>query len=182
MVYTSGRWLHRDEEQCASRYINFSFQELCKKVLHLCTEASHIISYEKKEGGYNKVFIFLLDNGKRIVARLPTRAAGPSTLTTNSEVATIAYSKHYTLPHTLWLWLIGYRSKKPHHDSCTAYTWLVRWSKESHWQRIHHHEACRWCAIATAMAHYVWEPIYKMRSFSVYDDEAISGTWLSCIW
>jgi hypothetical protein len=94
-LYTSGRWLHRDEEQHASRYINFDFQALCEKVLILHPEASHIVSYEKKEGGYNKVFIFLLNNGKRIVARLPTRAAGPRTLTTNSEVATIAYGRFY---------------------------------------------------------------------------------------
>lgn len=39
-------------------------------MLSLCPEASHIVSYEKKEGGYNKVFIFHLDNKKRIVARL----------------------------------------------------------------------------------------------------------------
>ena len=97
MLYTSGRWLHRDEEQRASRYINFDFQELCKKVLFLSPEAPHIVSYDKKEGGYNRVFIFLLNNGKRIVARLPTRVAGPSTLTTNSEVATMIYGKYYNL-------------------------------------------------------------------------------------
>ncbi|TGO16472.1 hypothetical protein BPAE_0493g00030 [Botrytis paeoniae] len=98
-IYTSGRWLHRDKEQRALRRVDLQFQELCNKVLSLCPEASHIISYEKKEGGFNRVLIFLLDDGKRVVVHLPTRVAGPSALTTNSEVATIAYVKsHTTIP------------------------------------------------------------------------------------
>ncbi|EDN93095.1 hypothetical protein SS1G_08960 [Sclerotinia sclerotiorum 1980 UF-70] len=84
-IYTSGRWLHRDKAQRALRRIDFQFQELCKKILSLCPDASHIMSYEKKEGGFNKVLIFLLNDGKKIVARLPTQVAGPSALTTNSE-------------------------------------------------------------------------------------------------
>ncbi|KAF7865797.1 hypothetical protein EAF04_005962 [Stromatinia cepivora] len=103
-IYTSGRWLHRDKEQRALRRIDFHFQELCKKILWLCPEASHILSWEKKEGGFNKVLIFLLNNKTRIVARLPTRAAGPSVLPTNSEVATITYVKTHTtipVPHIL---------------------------------------------------------------------------------
>ena len=78
MLYSSGRWLHRDVEQRTSRYLDFEFQELCKKALALCPEASHIVSYEKTERGYNKVFVFLFNNGKQIVARLPlpTRASG----------------------------------------------------------------------------------------------------------
>ncbi|KAJ8068370.1 hypothetical protein OCU04_003932 [Sclerotinia nivalis] len=103
-LYTSGRWLHRDEKQRALRRVDFHFQELCRKVLSLCPDASHILSYEKKEGGCNKVLIFLLNDGKQIVARLPTRVAVPSALTTNSEVATITYVKAHTtipVPHIL---------------------------------------------------------------------------------
>jgi hypothetical protein len=47
--------------------------------------------YEKKEGGFNRVFIFTTDNAKRVIARLPSKLAGPPRLTTNSEVATIKY-------------------------------------------------------------------------------------------
>lgn len=32
-----------------------------------------------------------MNDGKRVVARLPTRITGPPRLTTNSEVATIKY-------------------------------------------------------------------------------------------
>lgn len=89
--YTSGRWLRHDKLQRDARYINFDFDKLCKKVIELCHGATSVTSYEKNEGGFNRVFIFTCDNGQRIVARLPTRVAGPPGLTTNSEVATIKY-------------------------------------------------------------------------------------------
>jgi hypothetical protein len=70
---------------------------LCKRIVELCPGAVSIASYEKKEGGFNKVFIFTTDNGKRIVARLPTRISGPPRLSTNSEVATITYCKSLSI-------------------------------------------------------------------------------------
>jgi hypothetical protein len=89
--YTSGRWLRHDKLQRDARYIKFDFDALRKRVIELCPGASSVVSYEKKEGGFNRVFIFTCDNGKRSVARLPTRVAGPCRLTTHSEVATIKY-------------------------------------------------------------------------------------------
>jgi hypothetical protein len=73
--------------------MNFDFDALCRKVIALCPGADSITSYEKKEGGFNRVFIFDTDNAKRIVARLPFALAGPTRLTTSSEVATIKYCK-----------------------------------------------------------------------------------------
>lgn len=97
-VYTSGRWLRRDKPERDSRYISFDFDALCKRVVELCPGAVSITTYDKKEGGFNRVFIFTTDNAKRVVARLPFTLAGPPKLTTNSEVATIEYrefkSKH----------------------------------------------------------------------------------------
>ena len=74
-----------------SRYIQFDFAALCKRATELCSGATCIVSCEIVEGGYNKIFIFTLNNTSRVVARLPTRIAGPPRLTTNSEVATIKY-------------------------------------------------------------------------------------------
>jgi len=90
--YTSGRWLNRDQLQRDARFVEFDFSALCKKVLQLCPGAHEIKSCEKKEGGFNRVFIFTMNNGDRIVARIPFRIAGPERLTTHSEVATMAYS------------------------------------------------------------------------------------------
>jgi hypothetical protein len=43
------------------------------------------------------VFIFEMENGKRIVARIPFGIAGPERLTTSSEDATVVYSKFLLL-------------------------------------------------------------------------------------
>jgi len=51
-----------------------------------------VVRYEKKEGGFNRVFVLFLDNGARVIARIPYHIAGPRRLATNSEVATMAYS------------------------------------------------------------------------------------------
>jgi hypothetical protein len=90
-AYSSGRWLRRDKLERDLRFIKFNFDVLCRKVLELCPEASSITTYEKKEGGFNRVFVFTLDNAKRVVARLPFALAGPPKLATVSEVATIKY-------------------------------------------------------------------------------------------
>lgn len=92
-AYSSGRWLCWDKSERESRYIQFNFSALCKRAIALCPGAKSIASYEKKEGGYNRVFIFTMDNTRRVVARLPTRLSGPPGLTTNSEVATIKYCR-----------------------------------------------------------------------------------------
>ena len=89
--YTNGRWLRCDKLERESRYIEFDFAALRKRAIELCPGAMSIASYEKKEGGYNRVFIFTMNDASRVVARLPTRISGPPKLTTNSEVATIKY-------------------------------------------------------------------------------------------
>jgi hypothetical protein len=99
-AYTSGRWLRRDRLERDARYIEFDFDALCRRVIELCPGAVSIASYDKKEGGFNRVFIFTTDNVQRIVARLPFALAGPPRLTTNSEVATIKYRECKSIHHT----------------------------------------------------------------------------------
>lgn len=89
--YTSGRWLHRDKEQLEARRLRFDFAGLCAKVVSLCDGAERVLSYEKKEGGFNRVFIFHLDNGQQMVARLPFKVTIARDLVVQSEVATMRY-------------------------------------------------------------------------------------------
>lgn len=93
-TYTSGRWLSHDKLERDSRFIKFDFAALCKKAVELCPGACRVIQYEKKEGGFNRSFVITMDDGMRVVARVPTSIAGPRRLTTNSEVATMIYCKH----------------------------------------------------------------------------------------
>lgn len=91
-LYTSGRWLRLDDAHQKSRRINFDFPALLQKVVEASPGATGVLEYEEKlEGGYNRAFVLRLDNGSRVVARIPFHHSGPPRLATNSEVATIAY-------------------------------------------------------------------------------------------
>lgn len=118
--YTSGRWLRNDDEERASRYIKFDFDALRRKVLTLSPGAFTITQCQKLEGGFNRVFIFELDNDKRVVARLPFSLAGPAQLTTSSEIATIEYRKFLSsFFRFTGLWCILLFSASQHYRSYT---------------------------------------------------------------
>lgn len=91
--YTTGRRLENDQLQHDARHLHFGFAALSAKAVTLCPKARSVSACTKLEGRFNKAFLYTMDSGERIVARVPTRIAGPRRLTTNSEVATIAYSK-----------------------------------------------------------------------------------------
>lgn len=95
--YSSGRWLKDDEAQRKARYVHFDFDALCQKAIQACRGASRTVQWEKLEGSFNRVFFLRMDNGKRVVARIPFQTSGPRRLVTNSEVATIAYCNYAPL-------------------------------------------------------------------------------------
>lgn len=49
------------------------------------------------EGGYNKVFRLLMDDGKAVIARISNPNAGPRFYTTASKVATMEFVSDHTL-------------------------------------------------------------------------------------
>lgn len=90
--YTSGRWLRDDATQRQKRYIDFDIQLLCDRVVSLSPGATAVRSWQKKEGGFNRIFIMNLDSGSKLVAEIPYPGGGlPQRRATTSEVATIAY-------------------------------------------------------------------------------------------
>jgi hypothetical protein len=89
--YTSGRWLDKESSRMRSRHIPFNFPALLEVALKAAPGAESIIKWEKLEGGFNRTFILHLNNGSKVVARIPFRHAGPQRLATNSEVATLSY-------------------------------------------------------------------------------------------
>jgi hypothetical protein len=91
--YTTGRWFKNDKSQRDARHLDFDFAALTAKAAALCPKARSVSACTKLEGGFNKAFLYTIDSGERIVARVPTHIAGPRRLTTNSEVAMIAYIK-----------------------------------------------------------------------------------------
>ncbi|KAJ8070010.1 hypothetical protein OCU04_000413 [Sclerotinia nivalis] len=89
--YTSGRWLWDEESQQRERFLFFNVQEL-KRIAVESVEAQSCVSITKiAEGGYNKVFRLVMDNGSVVIARIPNPNAGPAYKTTASEVATMDF-------------------------------------------------------------------------------------------
>lgn len=89
--YTSGRWLWGEEEQLRERYRKFNVEEL-KRIAAESIGAKTCVSMNKlAEGGYNKVFRLVMDNGSIAIARIPCPNAGPAFKTTASEVATMDF-------------------------------------------------------------------------------------------
>jgi hypothetical protein len=89
--YTSGRWLWDEESQLRERYLVFNVQEL-QRVAAESVGAQCCVSITKlAEGGYNKVFRLVMDNGSVAIARIPNPNAGPAQRTTASEVATMDF-------------------------------------------------------------------------------------------
>lgn len=75
--YTSGRWIHDETQQMSRRYRQFNVEAL-KKVSAQACDAQTVVGIEKiAEGSYNKIFNIKVDNGKEVIARIPTPLAGP---------------------------------------------------------------------------------------------------------
>lgn len=89
--YTSGRWLWGEEKKLRERYTKFNVEEL-KRIAAESIGAKTCVSMIKlAEGGYNKVFRLVMDNGSIAIARIPCPNAGPAFKTTASEVATMDF-------------------------------------------------------------------------------------------
>jgi hypothetical protein len=91
--YTSGRWLWNEREQLEARYRRFDVPSLqhaaCQAV-----GANNCISFKKiGEGNYNKAYRLEMEDGQKIIAKVPHPNAGPRVLTTASEVATMEFAR-----------------------------------------------------------------------------------------
>nr|OQO21897.1 hypothetical protein B0A51_10989 [Rachicladosporium sp. CCFEE 5018] len=61
-TYTQGRWLHKDEELRKVRSLKFDFEALLDVAIKCTIGAQRVVHCEKKEGGYNRVFLIRFDN------------------------------------------------------------------------------------------------------------------------
>lgn len=89
--YTRGHWLDRDEQRRKARRLDFNFDALLDVAVNHSEGAREVVACEKREGGFNRVFIIEFDNGAKVVAKVPMQYAGPTSWTTLSEVATMKY-------------------------------------------------------------------------------------------
>jgi hypothetical protein len=93
-AYTHGRWLHRNDERQEARRLQFDFDALLDVAIDRSPGATRVLSCEKSGGrsSLNHEFAICLDNGKSVIAHLPTKLAGLPRTTVSSEVATLQFS------------------------------------------------------------------------------------------
>jgi hypothetical protein len=91
--YTSGRWLWNERTQLAARYHRFDIPSLQQAACQ-AVGAKKCLTLEKiGEGNYNKAYRLVMDDGQKVVAKIPHTNAGPQVFTTASEVATMEFAR-----------------------------------------------------------------------------------------
>lgn len=91
--YTSGRWLWNERQQLDARYRRFNVSNL-KKAACKALSSSGCISLEKiGEGNYNKAYRLVMQDDRKVIAKIPHPNAGPPMYTTASEVATMDFAR-----------------------------------------------------------------------------------------
>ena len=89
--FTSGRWLWREHQQLARRYVNFDMPRLLEIAASATGSNACVQVLKVLEGQYNKVFLLTMDDGREVIAKLPNPNAGRPHFTTASEVATMDF-------------------------------------------------------------------------------------------
>lgn len=89
--YTAGRFLFEERNQMASRYVKFDMNELVHIAAKSIASRSCVEVRKLPEGQYNKAFLLTMDDGKRVIAKVPNPNAGRPHYTTASEVATMDF-------------------------------------------------------------------------------------------
>ncbi|CEL11353.1 Putative Phosphotransferase family protein [Aspergillus calidoustus] len=94
--YTSGRWLVDEKAQQQMRYVKFNLDNLCHLAAAHFSDATKCIRVVKLEGNFNKALVLTMNDGNEVIAKLPCPNAGPQSLTTASEVATLKFLQSKT--------------------------------------------------------------------------------------
>lgn len=90
-AYTNGHFLIDEQRQLDRRYVKFNIDALCDVAAAADDDSSRITTIEKMEGGFSKALLMRKENGKEIIAKIPCGIAGPTCLTTASEVGVLEY-------------------------------------------------------------------------------------------
>ncbi|PGH28063.1 hypothetical protein AJ80_00319 [Polytolypa hystricis UAMH7299] len=97
--YTNGHFLINEQHQCQQRYVKFDISQLCGVAAVAGDSEAPIIAIEKMEGGFCKALLMKKSDGTEVVAKIPSKLAGPPKYSTTPEVATLKYvQQHATIP------------------------------------------------------------------------------------
>lgn len=89
--YTSGRWLWNEADQLDARHCRFDISGLKQAACQAVGTESCLSLKKIGEGNFNKAYRLEMEDGQKVVAKIPHPNAGPPVLTTSSEVATMEF-------------------------------------------------------------------------------------------
>ncbi|KAH5006440.1 hypothetical protein HBI81_197980 [Parastagonospora nodorum] len=91
--YTRGRFVHNDEHEMSRRHVRFNVNELARCVAEAVGAKACMNISKYLDGMYNKSMLLTMNDGSRVVAKVPNPNAGLPHLATASEVATMAFAR-----------------------------------------------------------------------------------------
>lgn len=96
IVNSHAYWFIRfnEDKRLRERYVEFNPTELRRVAAQVMGRESCSRIEKIAEGGFNKILLLGTDDGREVIARIPTPIAGPPHYTTASEVATIDFLRN----------------------------------------------------------------------------------------
>jgi aminoglycoside phosphotransferase (APT) family kinase protein len=98
--YTGGRYLFNEELRLKERHVEFNIVAL-QHIAEAAVDNKHgkVISISKlAEGGFNRVFTLVLEDGFELIAKIPYHIAVPKYYATASEAATLTFLRSKDVP------------------------------------------------------------------------------------
>lgn len=81
----------------SQKCVHFNMNRLAQMAASSVDSRCCVAIEKYPDGQYSKAFLMTMEDGKQVVAKVPDPNAGPSHLTTASEVATMEFVKLMTL-------------------------------------------------------------------------------------
>lgn len=97
-TYTSGRYLYNEKLRLAERCVRFNVPALNHIAANSVGRRSVTGIQKLAEGGFNRVFLLTMDDGFEVIPKLPYSPTAPTSLCTESEVATLDFLSSKSIP------------------------------------------------------------------------------------
>ncbi|KAJ8104742.1 hypothetical protein OPT61_g10596 [Boeremia exigua] len=92
--YTRGRFVCNEQYEMSQRHVRFNVNELARCAADAVGAKSCVSVSKYPDGMYNKSMLLTMDDGSRVVAKVPNPNAGLPHFTTASEVATMEFARN----------------------------------------------------------------------------------------
>ena len=98
--YTSGRWIYNEAKRLEERRLDFNVPALIEAATASVNRPQEQFQSIRKlaEGGFNRVFELTMQDGLKLIARVPYPVTQPKILATASEVATMDLIRTHGIP------------------------------------------------------------------------------------